>query len=96
MVSLLKSMVDSFMLVHWSLPRASWRLRRAVEDEVAAVLAVHLVDRLAHLALHPVEPAAHARELVLEVEHALDAGEVEADLGRQPLDQLQPLTSSSE
>ena len=29
-------------------------------------------------------------ELVLEVEDALDAGEVEPDLARQPLDQLQP------
>ncbi len=36
-------------------------------------------------------PALHALQLVLEPEHVLDAGEVEPELGRQPLDQSQPL-----
>src|SRR5262245_38355261 len=66
-----------------------WWLRGAVDHEVAAVLAVHRLDRVAHLLFHPVEAPAHARELVLEIQDPLDAGEVEADLGRQPLDQLQ-------
>ena len=32
-----------------------------------------------------------ARHLVLEAKHRLDAGEVQAELGREPLDQAQPL-----
>jgi hypothetical protein len=52
---------------------------------------VHLRDRVAHLALQPIQAHAHPLQLVLEREHALDAGEVEAELGRQPLDQPQPL-----
>jgi len=39
---------------------------RSPGDEVAAVLPVHLVDRLPHLALHAIEPPAHAQELVLQ------------------------------
>ena len=52
--------------------------RWPVEHEVAAVLLVHLFDALAQLALEPLQPPLHALELVLEAEHVLDAGEVEA------------------
>ena len=38
--------------------------------------------------LHPRE---HPPELILEPQHALDAGEVEPELRRQLLDQAQPL-----
>src|SRR5581483_8468383 len=63
----------------------------AVEDEVAAVLLVHLVDRLPHLPLEAVETCTHLRQLVLERDHPRDAREVEAELRRQPLDQPQPV-----
>src|SRR2546423_313856 len=66
-------------------------LRWAIEDEVAAVLAVDLLQRLAHVLLHPLEAALHVPQLVLEVQNLLDAREVEPDLGRQALDQAQPL-----
>jgi hypothetical protein len=52
---------------------------------------VHLGQRLAHLGLQALDAATHAQQLVLEHEHALDAGEVEPELGRQPLDEPQPL-----
>src|SRR4051812_21164201 len=80
-VSLLKSMSHPF---HRG-------LRWPVAEEVAPVLPVHLVERAPHLVLHSLEPAPHAQQLVLHVQHALDAGEVEAELRRQPLDQPQPL-----
>src|SRR3954471_22363448 len=62
---------------------------RPPHDEVAAVLAVHVTDRLAHLALHAVETLVHPHELVLQAQHLLDAGEVEPELGREALDQTQ-------
>src|SRR5712692_7607230 len=65
-----------------------------VEHQLPAVLLVNLVDRVAHLALQAVEPCRHAPQLVLEPEHVLDAREVEPELGRQPLDQPQPLEVS--
>src|ERR671934_2973846 len=58
-------------------------------NQVAAVLAVHLVDRAAHLPFHPVEALAHSHELVLQTHDMLDAGEVETELVGQPLDQAQ-------
>src|SRR5436305_9063331 len=64
--------------------------RRLPRNEVPPVVLVHVVDRPAHLALHVVEPSAHAHELVLEAQHVLDTGQVEAELVRQPLDQPQP------
>src|SRR5205085_6672774 len=45
----------------------------------------------AHLALHAVEPAARAHQLVLQPQHLLDACEVEPELARQLLDQAQSL-----
>src|SRR5581483_2526951 len=63
----------------------------AVEHEVAAVLLVHLLDRVPHLALETVESRAHLRKLVLERDHARDAGEVQAELRRQALDQPKPV-----
>ena len=48
-------------------------------------------DRLAHLALEPLGARVLLAQLVLEPQHVLDAGEVEAELGRQALDQAQPL-----
>src|ERR671934_752493 len=65
--------------------------RRGPRNEVAAVMPVHGVDRLSHLALHAVEAPAHPHELVLQPQHVLDTGEIEPELVRQPLDQLQPL-----
>src|SRR5206468_12473388 len=79
-VSLLKSMSDP----------SRRQLRRPVEHEVAPVLPVHFLERLPHLVLHSLEPAPHAQQLVFHVQHALDAGEVQPELGRQPLDQPQP------
>ena len=68
---------------------ARWAL---VEDELAPVLPVHLADLVAQLALEPVAcRALQPSQLVLEAQHVLDAGEVEPELGRQPLDQAQPL-----
>src|SRR5436190_22399811 len=62
-----------------------------LENEIAAVLLVHLLDRLAHLALEALHPRPHPLQLLLEAEHGLDAGQVEAELRRQPLDQAQAL-----
>src|SRR3954451_13856446 len=67
------------------------RRRLRHRHEVATVVLVHGRDRVAHLALHPVEARVHAAKLVLEPEDVLDAGEVEPELARQPLDQTQPL-----
>src|SRR5690242_2103956 len=80
-VSLLKSMCLS---VFWNQVD-----RWFPGNEVAPVLPMHLVDALAHLALHPVEPTVHANELVLQAQHVLDAGEVEAELVRQTLNHAQ-------
>src|SRR5262245_30888394 len=52
---------------------------------------MHLVDGVTHLGLEPVEACAHLCQLVLERDHARDAGEVEPELGGQPLDQPQPV-----
>src|SRR5262249_2422208 len=52
---------------------------------------VYVLQCRAHLLFHPLEAASHPQQLVLEVQDLLDAGEVEPDLGRQPLDQPQPL-----
>src|SRR5262249_32689087 len=60
-------------------------------DEVAPVLPVHIVDGLAHLTFHPVEPAVHAQQFVLEPQHVLDARKVEAELVRQALNQSEPV-----
>src|SRR5512132_1688761 len=60
-------------------------------NEVAPVLAVHLVDRASHLAFHAVELPAQPGQLVLQAQHVLDAGEVEPELVGQPLDQPQPV-----
>ena len=79
------------MSIRVSSPLLGRELRGPVEHQVAAVLAMHLVERAAHLLLHPLEPAAHALQLVLHREHALDAGEVQSELRRQSLDQPQPL-----
>ena len=38
---------------------------------------MHLSDRLAHLALEALHPRLHPLQLLLEVEHRLDASEVE-------------------
>src|SRR5215208_371549 len=64
---------------------------RVVEHELAAILPVHLLDRLAHLALEPLHPSLHAAYLGLELEYRLDAGQVEPELGRESLDQPEPL-----
>ena len=64
---------------------------RPVEHELPAVLLVDALDLLAEAALELAQLGAHPGELVLELEHALDAGEVQAPLGGQPLDLAQPL-----
>ena len=69
---------------------AGW-LRGSYSDELALVGAVHRGDLLAQLALEPLHARLHPPQLVLEAEHLLDAGEVEPELGGQPLDQPQPL-----
>src|SRR3954452_16335915 len=65
--------------------------RRPPHDEVAPVLAVHLADRLAHLALHAIQTLAHAHQLVLQAQHLLHAGEVQSELRREPLNQAEPV-----
>ena len=42
-----------------------------------------------HVSLEPVETRAQLVHLVLEPKHRLDAGQVETELGRQPLDNAQ-------
>ena len=58
-----------------------------VDDELPPVRAVNRGDLGAQLALEPVHPRLHLPQLVLEPEHLLDAGEVEPELGREPLDE---------
>ena len=65
--------------------------RRPIDDELAPVRAVNLGDLGAELALHSFHPRARSIELVLQAQHLLDPGEVEPELGRQPLDEPQPL-----
>jgi hypothetical protein len=48
---------------------------------------MHVVERAPHLALHALQTAAHLLQVVLESEHALDAGQVQAEVGRESLDQ---------
>src|SRR3954467_274417 len=64
---------------------------RPPHHEVAPVLAMHLADRLAHLALHAIQALAHTHELVLQAQHLLHTGEVQSELGREPLDQAKPV-----
>ena len=52
---------------------------------------MHRLDGVGHLPLQPVEPLAQRLELVLERDHTPHAREVEAELGRQPLDLAQAL-----
>ena len=52
---------------------------------------MHVLHLVAQLALQAVDACVCLLELVLEAEHELDAGEVEAEVGRQLLDQLEPL-----
>ena len=63
----------------------------AVEHEVAAIFLVHFLNVVAQLLLQPLDLRVRLAQLVLEPQHELDAGEVEADLGRQALDDAQPL-----
>ena len=62
-----------------------------VEDDLAPVLPVGLVDLGAERCLELLHPRAHPPQLVLEPQHVLDAREVEPELRRQLLDQPQPL-----
>src|SRR5262249_49365417 len=80
-VSLLKSMCLSVLRDQVD----GW----APGNEGAPVLPMPVVDGRAHLALHPVEPAVHTHELVLQAHHVLDAGEIETQLVRQALNQAQ-------
>jgi hypothetical protein len=48
-------------------------------------------DLLAQLALEPLGARPLPAQLVLEPQHVLDAREVEPELGRQALDDAQPL-----
>ena len=58
--------------------------------EVAAVLLVHPLHVMAVLPLQALDLRVRLAQLVLEPQHELDAGEVEAELRGQPLDDLQP------
>src|SRR5438105_8787288 len=64
---------------------------RVVDHELAPVLLVHLLDLLAELALEPGDPAVQPLHLVTQAKHRLDAREIEPELGRETLDELQPL-----
>src|SRR5262249_24683893 len=50
-----------------------------------------LLNLFAPLALEQLEPVMGPAQLVFEPQHDLHAGEVEPELGGQPLDQAQPL-----
>src|SRR5919109_4981282 len=62
-------------------------LRGPVEHELALVRLVDGRDLGPQLVLEPLHTSPQPLELVLETEHVLDPGEVEAELGRQPLDE---------
>jgi hypothetical protein len=66
-------------------------LRGLVDDDFAPVLPVGRPDLVAQLALEQLHAAAQPAQLVLEPQHVLDAREVEPELGREPLDEPQPL-----
>jgi len=63
----------------------------AVEHEVAAVFLVNSLDLVAQLLLQVLDLNVCAAQLVFELQHELDAREIEAELRRQPLDDAQPL-----
>src|SRR5205085_2814636 len=65
--------------------------RCLIEHQVAPVLLVNVLNLFAHLAVEALEPLVSPAQLVLEPQHDLDTGQVEPELGRQPLDQAQPL-----
>src|SRR6266550_6013007 len=67
------------------------RPRCLIEHEVAPVLLVNVLNLFAHLAVEALEPLVSPAQLVLEPQHDLDTGQVEPELGRQPLDQAEPL-----
>ena len=69
----------------------SCRRLGSVEDDLAPVLPVGLVDLRPEGRLELLHPRPQPPELVLEAQHVLDAGEVEPELRRQLLDQPQPL-----
>ena len=54
-------------------------------------LALYLAAGISQLALETLHARQHQQPLLLEPEHGLDAGEVEPELARQPLDQAQAL-----
>src|SRR5262245_28152626 len=64
---------------------------RLVEHDLALVGAVHLGDLGAQLALETLHAGAHAIDLVLQAQHVLDARVIQPELGREPLDESQPL-----
>src|SRR4029453_16118193 len=66
------------------------RPRRLVEDELAPVLLVNVPNLFAHLALEALEARVGLAQLVLEPQDDFHAGQVEPELGCQPLDQAQP------
>src|SRR5262249_58163748 len=55
------------------------------------VRAVNLGDLRAELPLDALHASAHAAELVLQAQDVLDAREVQSELGRQMLDETEPL-----
>ena len=60
-----------------------------VEHHFAPVLPVCRSNLVAQLPLELLHPCPQAPQLVLEPEDMLDTGEVEAELGREPLDEAQ-------
>src|SRR5262249_40304063 len=65
-------------------------LRWPVQHDLSPVALVNGADLLTELPLETVHAKVKALQLVLEPDHVLDAGEVQAELGRQLLDQAQP------
>src|SRR5262249_60308443 len=55
------------------------------------VRAVNLGDLCAELPLDTLHASAHAAELVLQAQDVLDAREIQSELGRQVLDETEPL-----
>src|SRR4051794_39317931 len=63
----------------------------AIHDEVAAVLLVNFLNFLAHLRLQAIDLRVSLAQLVLEPQHELDTGEIQAELRREPLDDAEAL-----
>src|SRR5512138_3121178 len=66
-------------------------LCRPVQDDLAPVGAVYLGDLRTELPLEPLHAEARSVELVLQPQDLLDPCQVESELGREALDEAEPI-----